>query len=112
MLPRIEGATLPGYTATVTDDTGTIITDGLSYTWTCQASTEITPGTLPVQLWSKSSGITPTASGFTVAWLAADIGTLTATNSRPARYTLEFTGTFGTNILKHQETVVIKPQIP
>lgn len=112
MLPRIQGATLPSATITVTDDQGAVITDGLSYTWQCQASTQLAPGTAATQLWVKTTGITPTATGFTCAWLAADIGALVATNSRPAKYTLEFTGTFGTSILKHQETVTITPEIP
>lgn len=109
MQPRIEGATLPGFVCTVTDDNGNAISDGLSYAWVCQASLDLKPAAA-VQIWQKS-GITATASGFVCTWLPADIGALTAVNGFPTTYTLEFTGTNGTNILKHQEACKILQQI-
>lgn len=107
MKERIQGATLPGFTATVTDDTGAAISDGLSYAWTCQAS-----ATDNVQIWVKTAGITATASGFTVQWSVLDMGALTSADTKHGKwYVLEFTGTFGAGVIKHQESVKIMPEV-
>lgn len=112
MRARIEGATLPGLTITLTDDAGVAITDGLSYTWSCEGALKVRSGSAKTELWTKTTGITATASGATVAWLAADLGSFTAVGYRQTMYEVEFTATNGTNIAKFAQDVPIDPQIP
>lgn len=109
MRSRIEGATVPGYRATLVDDTGLPITDGTGYTWTCSARLEGDPSALAE--WTKTTGLTATASGLSVIWAADDMGALTAVGGQATRYLIEFTGTGAPGVVKHHETVVVLPEI-
>lgn len=115
MRDRIEGATLPGYNATIVDDTGQAITDGLQYTWVCEASLYNDHSTVnTVGLgFTKTAGIIPIASGFTVSWLTFDIGSLVVQGCNRSQFLLEFTGTKSDGaVLKHHESFWLYPDIP
>lgn len=110
MRRRLQGATLPGSVIDVVSDERVPIIDGLNYTWIAEASRfPVVAGT---PLFVKTTGLTATAGGMLVSWTAADIGALTAVSGLDTTYVVEFTGTRNDGqILKHQETVVIGPQV-
>lgn len=109
LMDRIEGATWPDTTITLTAD-GANIANLASYTWAIEAiaANDIT-GT---ELWAKTTGFTASATGVVIAWVAGDMGALTATAGRPTSYILELTGTFTAKTLKYQLLQTVGPQIP
>lgn len=107
---RVQGSLRPDIDVLLIDQaTGTYFDDLESYAWQVEAvgADDITAA----KLWTKTTGLTATATGVTVTPAVGDWGALTASGRFPVDYVLEFTGTNGSRPLIVQFEQTITPAV-